>query len=305
MKPNRQFCAPDASRLFREWSGRLRSALRSGDRPREAQAVSRRVSIVLRTGLVTLIAVSLTGCGKTVQHTATEQLVLSDEVDRSVSSIDFTPLTGAKCFLDESHLKSVKLTTVVNASYVTSSLRNQMVAAGCVLVEEREKADVVVEARLGALGADDNEVTYGIPSSNLLSQAASVMTAAPAIPTIPEISLAKKDDQMGAAKIAVFAYHAKTGNPIWQSGMAIARSSARNVWVFGIGPFQSGTIYESPQFAGARMTLPLAGRPPEPFKSAQVISLNETFLFEELPPPVPPASEESKTAMIDSKEKTE
>jgi len=305
MKPIRQHCAPGTSWLFREWSGRLRAVLPGGDRPREAQAGFRRVSIVLWTGLLTLLAVSLTGCGKTVQHKATEQFVLSDAVDRSVSAIDFTPLTGAKCFLDDSHLKSVKLTTVVNGNYVTSSLRNQMVAAGCLLVDDRETAEVVVEARLGTLGADNHEVTYGIPSSNLLSQAASVMTTAPAIPTIPEISLAKKDDQTGAAKIAVFAYHAKTGNPIWQSGVAIARSSARNVWVFGIGPFQSGTVYESPQFAGARMTLPLAGRQPEPFKPAQVISLGETFLFEELPPPVPPASEESKTAMIDLKEKSE
>lgn len=252
---------------------------------------------VLRAALLLVVVSSLSGCGKSIQHKATEQLVLSDAVDRSVSGIDFTPLSGAKCYLDDTPIKGVKLTTVVNSGYVVSSLRNQIVAAGCQLVDARGDADVVLEARLGTLAADNHEVTYGIPSSNLLSQAASMMTSAPAIPTIPEVSLAKKDDQTGASKIAVFAYDAKTGNPIWQSGLSIARSSARNVWVAGIGPFQSGTVYESPQFAGARMSLPLARRKPVAFEPRQVISIDKTFLFDAVPET---PSDETATAMVET-----
>ncbi|MBC8289163.1 MAG: hypothetical protein H8E37_02500 [Planctomycetes bacterium] len=234
-----------------------------------------------------LAAVSLAGCGKTMQHAATEQLVLSDAVDQSVSSIDFTPLSGAKCFLDSSNLKSVKLTNVVNSSYVISSIRNQLMAAGCLLVEDRSEAQVVIEPRLGTLGADAHEVTYGIPSSNLLSQAASLVPTSPPIPTIPEISLAKKDDQTGAAKVAVFAYDASTGRPLWQSGTTTARSTSRNLWVFGIGPFQSGSVHEAPQFAGAEMSLPLAEQKRKVRESRQVVTLDDAFLFGNLPEPKP------------------
>ncbi|MFP6764717.1 MAG: DUF6655 family protein [Planctomycetaceae bacterium] len=243
--------------------------------------------------LLTLAAISLTGCGKTMQHTATEQLVLSDAVDRSVASIDFTPLGGAKCYLDTSNLKSVEPKSLVDASYVISSLRNQILAAGCLLVADRSLAEVVLEPRLGTLAADAHEVTYGVPSSNLLSQAAALMPATPPIPTIPEISLAKKDDQSGAAKIAVFAYDAESGRPLWQSGMAIARSTSRSFWIFGVGPFQSGTVHDSPQFAGSKMSLPLTERQRKATESRQAISLKDTFLFDTLPEPVA-----EETAMV-------
>ena len=241
-----------------------------------------------------LAAISLTGCGKTMQHTATEQLVLSDAVDRSVASIDFTPLSGAKCYLDTVNLRVVDSKRLVEAPYVISSLRNQVIAAGCLLVDDRGEAEIVLEPRLGTLGADTHEVTYGVPSSNLLSQAAALMPATPPIPTIPEISLAKKDDQSGAAKIAVFAYDAQSGRPVWQSGMSIARSTSRSFWVFGVGPFQSGTVHDSPQFAGTQMSLPLAERKRATGESRQTISIRDSFLFDTLPEPVA-----EETAMVD------
>lgn len=247
-----------------------------------------------------LAAISFSGCGKTIQRAATEQLVLSDAVDESIASIDFTPLSGAACFLDSSELKTVKLTQVVNSSYVISALRNQLAAAGCRLVEDRKDADIVLEPRLGTLGADAHEVTYGIPSSNLLTQAASLVPASPPVPTIPEISLARKDDQSGAAKIAVFAYDAKTGSPLWQSGTMIARSTARDLWVFGVGPFQSGSVHDAPQFAGAEMPMPLAAQE-ETEEPRQKVSLSDSFLFDspEPEPEIVPAGAEETSDKSD------
>jgi hypothetical protein len=76
------------------------------------------------------------------------------------------------------------------------------------------------------------------------------MPNAPPIPPIPEVSLARKAEQQGAAKIAVFIYHRETRQPVWQSGIAQARSTSKDRWILGAGPFQSGTIYEKAQFAG-------------------------------------------------------
>jgi len=40
------------------------------------------------------------GCGASKQRLATEQLLLSDAVDRAVARIDFTSLAGRRVFFD-------------------------------------------------------------------------------------------------------------------------------------------------------------------------------------------------------------
>ena len=56
-----------------------------------------------------------------------------------------------------------------------------------------------------------------------------------------------------AAKVSVFAYDRETREPIWQSGIAQAGSSARDTWILGVGPLQYGTIYGGTRFAGKRI----------------------------------------------------
>lgn len=215
---------------------------------------------MLRITIVQYLALLLTGllcgCGQTKSRMATEQLLMSDAVDRAVASIDFRPLAGRSVYLDTQYIKSVKGGSFLNANYVISSLRQQMLAANCNLQEERDEADYIAEVRIGALGTDAHNVTYGIPASNGLSSAASLMPNAPPIPAIPEISIAKKEDEMGASKIAVFAYHRETRKAVWQSGLAQARSVAKDTWIFGAGPFQSGTIHQRPHFAGQELGIP-------------------------------------------------
>jgi hypothetical protein len=87
---------------------------------------------------------------------------------------------------------------------------------------------------------------FGIPSMNVPQ----IFPVQPMAAAIPEIPFAKRRDQRGIAKIAVFAYHRETGTPVWQSGLAHQESSANDVWILGAGPFQRGTIYEGTEFAG-------------------------------------------------------
>jgi hypothetical protein len=241
-------------------------------------------------GLVTILMLS--GCGKTIRNDATEQLILSDAVDRSIRNIDFSPLSGRDCYLDTKYIKATKSPTFVNSEYLTSSIRNQILAAGCRLVDDLKDAELIIEPRVGTLGADMHEVTYGIPSNNVLSQAASVAVAttgaAPAAPiaAIPEISVARREDQTAAAKVAVFAFDAETNRPVWQSGMSVANSNARDWWVFGVGPFQNGTIYDRTRFAGSRFKLPLVGSAGDGGRR-QAISLDEEYVFTTPEAPVP------------------
>lgn len=216
------------------------------------------------------LLVLLAGCGATKNRVATEQMLISDAVDRAITSIDFSGLSGQKVYLNTKYIEHIRMqapmnqgpqsSAIINADYITSAIRQQLLAAHVLVQEKMEEADYVVELRCGAIGSDAHEVVYGIPANNLFSSAATFVPGAPQVPTIPEIALAKRNDTFGAAKIGVFAYHRTTKEPIWQAGVAQARSTSKDLWFFGAGPFQRGTIYDAPRFAGSKLKMPLKPR---------------------------------------------
>jgi hypothetical protein len=211
---------------------------------------------LIRLLTVLVLCCAGSGCGTTKSFTATEQLLVSDAVDTTVAQIDFRPLEGRRAFLDNTFMPkpaAVPNGGLVSSDYVISSLRQQLTAAGVMLCEKREDAEVVIEARLGAMGFDGHQVTYGVPASSSLSSAANTLSGAPMLPALPEISFARKEAKNGAAKLALFAYERETLQPVWQSGIARASSSARDTWLLGIGPLQNGSIYEGTRFAGGRL----------------------------------------------------
>ncbi len=206
-----------------------------------------------KLAVLAALLVSIAGCGSTTQRLGTEQLLMSDAVDLSIAQLDFRPLQARKVYLDSTYLQSIKGIGFVNAPYIISSLRQQLTAAGCLLQDGRDDADIIVEARVGALGTDGHEITYGLPKNNLLSSAAAVIPNAPVLGTVPEISAARVEAQSGIAKVLVFAYDRETRHPIWQSGVAKAESTSRNSWVLGAGPFQRGTVHRGTRFAGGKL----------------------------------------------------
>jgi hypothetical protein len=128
-----------------------------------------------------------------------------------------------------------------------------LLASGCLLQEDRAKSEYVVEARSGGVGTNRSSLLIGVPQMN-------VPAIVPGQPSfIPEIPLAKKTDQEGVAKIAVFAFNRKTGEPLWQSGVVQSNSNAKDTWVFGAGPFQQGTIRKGTEFAGEPLPIPKFG----------------------------------------------
>lgn len=201
------------------------------------------------------------GCGTTKSTVATEQILLSDAVDHAVARIDFTPMADQKVFFDTSYIKNYKGIGFVNSEYVISSLRQQMSAAGLNLQEDKKTADFILEGRLGALGTDAHEVVYGIPSTSALNDAADAVAAfssVPKVPGIPELALAKRSNQVAAAKVAIFAYENESRQRVWQSGVSTGKSTAKDLWVFGAGPFQKGSIHEgNVRFAGSSLDVPL------------------------------------------------
>lgn len=194
---------------------------------------------------LTCLTAALAGCGTTRStdtiRTATEQMLISDAVDRAVQTINFESLRGQTVYLDDQ-----RLAEVVDRNYLVSTLRQHLLASGCMLRDEREDADFIVEARAGVVGTDRSDLLFGVPSMNVPQ----IMPLQPVPAAIPEIPFAKRRDQRAVAKVAVFAYHRESGVPVWQSGLAHQESSANDVWILGAGPFQRGTIYDGTEFAG-------------------------------------------------------
>jgi hypothetical protein len=211
------------------------------------------------------------------QRAASEMMLVSQAIDTAIAKLDFSALEGKPVFLDTQYLDGT-----VDKGYLISSLRQHLLANGCLLAEERAKAAYVVEARSGGVGTDRHSLLVGVPQTT-------VPAIVPGQPTqIPEIPFAKKTDQNGVAKIAVFAYNRQTGEPVWQSGLVRSLSTARDIWVLGTGPFQNGSIRERTGFAGEPLPhIPLPGQAtaagPQP---PPVVPLTQAATWPERPAPV-------------------
>jgi hypothetical protein len=196
------------------------------------------------------LALLIMGCGTTRQtetaRTATEMLLLSNAVDETVSEFDLSYLSGKEVFLDTTYLEST-----VDKGYVISSIRQHMMASGVKITEAKDKAAYIVEARTGALGTDSHSVMVGVPQMTIPQ-----VVPVPGVPSsVPEIPLAKRTKQTGVAKLALFAYHRESGQIVWQSGVQQFSSFAKDAFVFGMGPFRSGTIQRGTTISGS--TIPL------------------------------------------------
>lgn len=199
----------------------------------------------------------VSGCGTTrssdTARTATEQLLISHAIDEAISQLDCSSLRNKKVFLDAQFLDGT-----VDKGYLISTLRQHLLAAGCLLQEERARATYVIEARSGAIGTDRHALLVGVPAMTL-------PTVLPGQPSsIPEIPFIKKSDAHGVAKVAVFAYNRLTGERVWQSGILEAQSDARDSWVVGLGPFRAGNLNPRTELAGEQLAFPLISTESEP-----------------------------------------
>lgn len=188
-----------------------------------------------------LVALGLAGCGTTsgsdTKRTATEQLLVSDALERAVMRIDLSPLAGRRVFLDTTVLANVD-----DRDYLASAVRQHLLGSGCILADTKDAAEIVVEARAGSIGTDRSSVMLGMPATSI--ELAGNGTS------IPELAFVKRSDQRAVAKINLFAYRHATGTPVWQSGAEHVASHARDRWFFGAGPFQDGRVHDHLEFAG-------------------------------------------------------
>jgi hypothetical protein len=209
------------------------------------------VKLVVRV-LAAGLALAVPGCGSTkttgTPRSGTEQLLLTNAWDDALRKVDFRPLAGVPVYLDTTNV------TAVDQGWVISSLRQAMLSQGVLLKPKAEAAQWVVEARIGAYGTDEYNWLVGI-------QQTTVPTVIAGLPagTIPEVPVIKKSDQRAVAKMALFAYDRASGQMVWNSGTQLSTANSRDVYIGGVGPIQSGSIWSKDKRIG--INLPLISEP--------------------------------------------
>ena len=200
-------------------------------------------------GICLLAVTAAPGCGtvKTsgTARTGTEQLLLTNAWDSALAKVDFRPLTGVPVYLDTTNV------TAVDQGWAVSSLRQALLTQGVLLRTKPEQAQWIVEARVRRFGTDAYNFLVGIPSTTVPQTLTGIPTG-----TIPEMSLLKKSHQEGVAKLALFAYDRASGQLVWTSGTSLATSSAKDLYVGGVGPIQGGTIRGGTKFIGTKIPVP-------------------------------------------------
>jgi hypothetical protein len=206
-------------------------------------------------------------------------MLISDAVDRAVSDIDLSALANRTVYLETKYLPDVP-----DQKYVVSTLRQHMLASGCIIKDKSEEAGYIVEVRAGSVGTNRQDLLFGIPSTNVPT----VGLLPTGTATIPEIALMKRTNQQGVCRIAVFAYERSSGRPVWQSGTRQVASRAKDGWLLGAGPFQRGTIYNGTSFAGERLKSPFSGSKKDKEKDAHLrpksIVVGDEVVFPEMTP---------------------
>src|SRR3954470_24253674 len=150
-----------------------------------------------------LCAALLAGCttarSTAPLRTAGEQLLISAAADRAAAQISLGIPKGTRIFVDSQYFQGY------DQGYAVASIRTQMLKNGLMLVDDRTKAEAVVQVSSGALSTDNKSLLIGIPQLTVPYYPAGNSV------TVPEIALFKQAEEKGVAKFVATGYDAKTG----------------------------------------------------------------------------------------------
>lgn len=183
------------------------------------------------TRRVLLPALLCAACGCTTAktsstpRTATEQLLISNAVDQSLSGVDFAPFAGRNVFVDDKYIDSV------DKNYVVGSIRHRLMMQGANVAGKKEDSEITIEVRSGAVGTDTTDMFVGVPEITV-----------PGMVTLPEVRLLSRSSQSGTAKLGLVAYETSSGQVLGSGGISLAQSDRNDWYLFGIGPYQNGSL---------------------------------------------------------------
>jgi hypothetical protein len=199
----------------------------------------------LTRGLVPLALLVSTGCTSVTvtgsPRTGTEQLLLTGTWDDAIYHVDFSPLAGEKVFLDTTYI------TIVDKDWVISSIRRTMAEQGVLIENNKDKAQVIVEAAFGAYGTDQRDRKFGLPGISLtpsLATGAAVSTGS----SSNSLNFSETNQQDAVIKARLYAYEPKSGRLVWETAPLYNAQGVRDHFVVGSGPYRLSSRPEVQQY---------------------------------------------------------
>ena len=132
-----------------------------------------------------------------------EQLLLSQAVDDALADVKVPQVDGQKVFLSDAYYDSY------DGAYVLGAIRAVLSENGAHLTAPAS-ADIIVEARSGALGIDSSSSLLGVPSIPIVIPAAGSIK-------VPDLALYKSEKADSVSKLALLAYEAESGKPVFST----------------------------------------------------------------------------------------
>lgn len=175
--------------------------------------------------VLSVLLLSIAGCStartSAPNRTATEQLLISTAADDAIEQLDLGLPPGTDAYIDGAFLEAF------DKAYVIGAIRDKLLRSGLNLVAERDRAEVVIEPRSGALSIDEDEFLIGVPSWDVPVPFAT----APLV--TPELAVYKRHRREGIAKLALTAYAVQGGGLAGSSGPVIGQAHrTRRVLLF-------------------------------------------------------------------------
>jgi len=159
--------------------------------------------------LVALAALAVGGCMTPhitdPPRSATEQLLISTAADEAMAKIDLEALSGRAVFVDATNVEGT------DKAYLVGAIAERVNAQGARLAADKEKAEVVVAVRTGALSVDRSQILIGIPQLLLPMPFGGTLKS-------PEVAIFKTENRRGFAKVGVHAYEVASGKHLLSIG---------------------------------------------------------------------------------------
>jgi hypothetical protein len=175
-----------------------------------------------------------------------DQLYLESEATRlAVQRISADSLRDRKVFVDTTFLSVLRENTPdlsfrqvpQQFLFLVAELRAKLLLSGVRLVDKKEDAEIIVEARTGGISINREDYLLGLSSITVPTEGVA------SIPfQTPQIALLQSTKQFGFASIAIVAYWRDTGEIVSSSGPFVGRTARKDYWVFGFALQPVGNI---------------------------------------------------------------
>ena len=173
-------------------------------------------------------SVKMTGTARS----GTEQLLLTGTWDDALCRVDFRAMADKRVYVNPDYLSGV-----VDKDYVVGNIRRAMGEQGVLIESNKDKAQIILEPLFGAYGTDMRDCTVGLPGMSLMPSLTTGLGVAGSGGS-NSLNFSQTNREDAVVKAILYAYDAKSGRLVWESGWLLNAQGVRDHFCMGAGPYR-------------------------------------------------------------------